>query len=802
MRKTDFVFFLSGASALVCETIWARLLTRLLGSDAGAGAIVLATFMGGMGLGAVAFARRAHESRRPVHWFALLELSVGLWAAGSPWILAALAPVGGFALRSLVAALVLLPPTLAMGASFPLMGRIAIGADEESARETSAFYAANTLGGAFGCFLAPCALMPLLGLSGALRAALLIELAAAVSALVLLAPPERDRAASMPRERRLDLVGATSEPFLWIALLLGASSLALEVLLLRLIVTVTGASVYAFALVVGVFLVGIALGSRQLAGRRPTRAAASPQGATRASSRTVFHAALAAPLLTLGGLLLLRFQLGESDLFTSLSNRVPEGASLPRLWASHVFLSAAALLPPATAFGIALPACAASLIERHPGTSRERWLGRLYAFNTCGALCGSLAAAFVLLPRLGPRLSIAAVLACLLVAAVCVPSMPRRPWLAAALASIALALFVLVPRDTNGPRTVVLHAFDAHESVAVEDTPAQDGSIVRSLRINGKPEASTAPADQRLQILLGHIPGLLHGHVKHALVIGLGMGMTAGSLLDLPELEQLTIFEISPAVRRAAQSFADFNGRVLDDPRTAITIADGRHALATSRERFDLITSDPVHPWTRGSSDLYTLEHFESIARHLRADGVASQWLPLYELSTDDVRVIVATWCAAFPRTSAWLTAYDLALVGSLEELPGERALEDLALPPRVARNLSRIGIVSAVDVAALEVADDAALRELCRGAAPMRDDRPVLEFRAPLSFLAGYSTEILRWAAREEWAARLPLRAQPRAARNRELLVQFLERLPSGWGAAAEQYGRELMTTARGDDR
>jgi len=836
----------------VCETVWARLLARVLGSDAGASAIVLATFMGGMGLGALAFARLAHRSSHPVRWFASFELFIGVWAASSPSLLEALRPVDGFAWRAAVSAIVLLPPTLAMGASFPLMGRIAIRSDEEAGRATSAFYAANTFGGALGCLAAPCVLMPAFGLSGALRAAAVIELTAALLALAWLEPrlvrsagaqprdsssrandandandasndrraapetvaPEPARtptASSMPTRAATSpstahtsktpsassrVATIATERLLWVALLFGAASLALEVLLLRLLVTVTGASVYAFALVVGVFLVGIALGSRELARVRDFLAArranaSSPGGA---HAPVVFHAALAAPILTLIGLAALRFQLGESDLFASLANRVPEGASLPRLWASHVFLCAVALVPPALAFGLALPACAASLIERHAGASRERWLGLVYGFNTCGALCGSLASAFLLLPRFGERVSIACVLGLLFVAALCVPRSSVRTLLVALTLSALLGAFVLAPRESDGPRTIVVHAFDAHESVAVEDTRASDGSNVRSLRINGKPEASTAPVDQRLQLLLGHIPGLLHGRVKRALVIGLGTGMTSGSLLDLASLEELTIFEISPAVRRAAQAFAPWNGAVLDDPRTSVVIADGRHELATSAEQFDLITSDPVHPWTRGSSDLYTLEHFESMAAHLSPGGVASQWLPLYELSTDDVKIVVATWCAAFPHVSVWLTAYDLALVGSRQELAGERSFATLALPPRMAHSLSRVGIASALDLAALEVGDDAALRELGRGIAPMRDDRPVLEFHAPLSFLAGYSTEILRWASRDAWIEHITPLARPRAAENRALLAKFLERLPSGWGPAAEQYGRDLM--------
>jgi spermidine synthase len=467
------------------------------------------------------------------------------------------------------------------------------------------------------------------------------------------------------------------------------------------------------------------------------------------------------------------------------------------LWASNVIVCALALVPPALAFGAALPACVASAIERHPGSSRERWLARVYGFNTFGALIGSVAAAFVLLPRLGPRAATAIAVCLPIIAAALVPG-AKRGWLAlGTCAALLIGGFALLPRDSDGPHVLVVHAFDAHESVAVEDTPESDGSLVRTLRINGKPEASTAAVDQRLQLLLGHIPGLLHGRVRRALVVGLGTGMTAGSLLDLPDLERLDIFEISPAVLRGARAFDHLNGRVLDDPRTMLTIADGRHALATSRQRYDLITSDPVHPWTRGSSDLYTLEHFESMARHLEPDGVASQWLPLYELSQEDVETVIATWCAAFEHASAWLTAYDLALVGSHQAPERERTLASLELPPRVARSLLRVGLRAGADVAALQVADDADLRALARNTAPMRDDRPVLEFRAPLSYLAGYCMPILRWAARPEFTERLPLAARARAAINRSLLERFLERLPSGWGSAAEQYGKELLASS-----
>jgi spermidine synthase len=200
-----------------------------------------------------------------------------------------------------------------------------------------------------------------------------------------------------------------------------------------------------------------------------------------------------------------------------------------------------------------------------------------------------------------------------------------------------------------------------------------------------------------------------------------------------------------------------------------------------------------VHPWTRGSSDLYTLEHFRSMRAHLAEGGVASQWLPLYELSTDDVKTIVATWCAAFERVSAWLTAYDLVLVGSGGELAHERDLCTLDLPPRVRAADEPIGVALGVDLAVLSCANDAELRALVEGVSPMRDDRPVIEFRAPLSALSGYSTEILRWAVRDAFVESVPPSCRARARAFRALVARFLDDLPHGFTPAADRLGEEL---------
>lgn len=781
MRRTDFVFFLSGVAALVYESIWARLLARALGSHAQGTALILAIFMLGSGLGAWAFARRASSTRNPARMYAALELFIALWAALVPFAVAWMQPVDGVLARVGLAGAFLLPPTLAMGATVPVMTRLVVSERTRLAEGTARFYGANTLGACAGSLLAVTVLMPQFGLDGGLWAAAVLSLIAGALGATLRAPDAESThtASNAPVGRALDLLP------LGFTFAFGAASLALEVVMTRVLISVTGASVYAFALVLAVFLGGIALGSFQA--REWLAKRVQPLVVV---ERCAWGAALAAGM----GVIALRWQLGERDLFGGLDNRLVPDASPLALWASHAIVAALALLGPAVAFGVALPACAALAAERSPQLEKERVLGRLYLANTLGALTGSLAAGFVLLEHLGARGAFLAALAPL--AWITVRSqfqLRSHAWLRAAV--LAPLAWAALPAEPAPGRTTLFSAAGRCENVAVEDNLESSGVRVRAIRINGKVEASTAPVDMRLQRLLAYIPALLHGGVRSAAVVGLGAGTTAGALLDLATLEHVEIFELEPRVADAARLFASWNGGVVDDPKVSLNFVDGRHALFRTPLRFDLITSDPVHIWTRGSSDLYTLEYFRAMSSRLAPGGVASQWLSLYELSTEDLQVMVATWCAAFPHVAAYLTAYDLALIGANETPKG--ALADAQLTPRLSERLAEIGVLGAHELAALEVANDSELRAWCASQAPMRDVRPVLEFRAPLSFLAGYSIEALRWAGRPEVVERLPAASREHGLFVRRALTHFLDAVPSGRSTAAEAYGKALTERA-----
>jgi len=787
MRASDPIFFASGAAALVYQVVWARLLARVLGSDALGSALVLAVFMGGMAVGAEWASRSAGASRRPERTYALLLATIGAWAAISPWLLSAVGPVEGLFPRAATAALLLAVPTLAMGATFPFMGRLVLGRGASLGADTASFYGANTLGAAAGALGGAFLLLPTLGFRGTLLVAALLDVVAALAAWRFLsAPTARSTPAEPPT---VSSTRAAKIPLrIFVApLLLGASSLALEVVLTRVLITVTGASVYAFALVLAVFLARLCVGARQ-----GVAWLARGNG-----ERVLAWSAWAAVLGALFGVGLLAWRLGERDVFGHLSNRMPLGAGTLRLWLMHALFAMFALFPAAFAFGLALPAAiTAALGYRPTGARREAILGRLYALNTAGATVGALAAGFVLLPRLGSHVGLAVALAPATIAALFL-SHPRLPARLVLFAAAALIWFALAGNGSHAgsDRRVLFAASGPVSNASVEEFGSGERAI-RALRVDGKIVATTAPVDRRLQVVLGALPAWLADKPERAVVVGLGTGMTAGALLHFEALEHMDVVELSSAVARAARSFDGWNRNLFEDPRTHLHLSDGRHRLAlTDDGAYDVVTSDPIHPWTRGSADLYALEHFHAMARVLSPRGVASQWLPLYQLSREDVATVVATWTRAFPHTAAWLTAYDLALIGSHVPLPSD--LDRRPLPSTLEAELASLGIPGPVELAALQVADDAALRSFARDAKPMWEDHPVLEFRAPKSFLGGYATSVLAWAGRAEALQIVPESSRPAAREVQALLATFLADLPQGLSAAAERYGDALV--ARG---
>jgi spermidine synthase len=540
---------------------------------------------------------------------------------------------------------------------------------------------------------------------------------------------------------------------IWIYVSIGLSGLAAlgaEVVWTRLLSLLLGATVYTFSIILAVFLVGLWAGSG--AGSLAIRRFSDPR-------------------LALFGCQLLLALACAWTAYT-LARSLPYWPVDPWLsinpWMNFeidVLRCAVAILPAALLWGASFPlalSCAAG-----EGEDPARLTGEVYAANTAGAIAGALLFSLVLIPSAGTAGSqqfLVWVVAASAVAALTpwglIERAPKRLAAgcaaAAALAWMASSTVSEVPWQmiAYGRRVApILRA--AHSGT--EGNPQMplfvgegiNSSVVISQRgdqrffyVSGKSEASSAPADMRLQRMMGHLPALIHPNPRSVLVVGFGAGVTAGSFIPYPEVRNLFICELEPLIPPASgKFFSKQNNNVLLDPRTNVVYDDARHFILTSPDKFDIITTDPIHPWVKGTSALYSKEFYELEKRHLNPGGVAAQWLPLYESDEDTVRTELATFFSVFPDATVWSNyldgdGYDLVLLGRANAPIDVDAMDRRLRTPEyapVSASLAEVGFSSAVDLLAIYAGRAPDLQPMLAGA-QINDD---LSMR--LQYMAGF---------------------------------------------------------------
>lgn len=810
------LFFLSGSLGLVYQVLWTRSLTLVLGNSTSAVSLVLATFMGGLALGSALGGRAAQgmAPARALRWYALLEALLGVYAALTPLMFAAmhraltsLAGADGVPMltKAALAVPVLLPPTVAMGATLPMMCRAA-ASYRSLAASFPLLYGLNTLGATAGAFLAGFVALPLVGLQRTLLLAaagnLLVGfLGAALSRRWPEALPEQ--APAGPASSELAAApGLPRLPLLLAALLSGMAGMAYEVTFTRAMALVLGSSVYSFSVVLTLFLAGIGLGSL-LVRRLPRRL--SPAQAFAACQ----------VLMAASVLVLLLYFPALPRLFLELFPRVRHSFAL--LLAGDFLLAGPALLLPALFMGLSLPL----LVAAGAAESRHRYqrLGEIYAANTVGAIVASAASGLVLMPWLGVELSIrVAVGVNLLAAAVALtgPKVPGRGALAAGMAVVLLAGLAIPSWSeqvmASGP--AVYAPLLEKAGIATPEAPGEvlfyrDGanstvSVHRAdevlyLRVNGKTDASNGPTDMATQSMLGHLPMLAHPAPRRALVIGLGSGVTAGACTLYPGLERLDIAEIEPAMVPAADFFRDWNRDVLAHPQVRLRLNDGRNVLLESAA-YDVLSVEPSNPWIAGIASLFTTEFYEICRNRLAPDGVMCQWIHLNALDEEELRMVVGTFADVFPRGQVWLGASkDLLLLawngeGTSSGMPGR--LEELwRTSPEVRRDLESLGVQQPLGFYGRYVCQIEDLRPWFEGARRNTDDLPLLEYLAPMNlYRAGKADEARKILLRYRAGAFPPesglegrlgdlapaLAETARANRDPELEAWFLQRRSS----------------------
>ncbi len=764
-RLSLVFFFLSGITGLVYEVLWTRRLTLTFGHTTLAVSTVLTAYMMGLALGSLMGGRFADKKSadpafppgRFLSLYGVLEFFVGIWAllslpllglvekgyltlshqgwSGSPLHLACF----------FGSVLVLLPPTVAMGATLPVMSRLLVRQNQDLGSLLARIYGINTLGAFLGAGLAGFILLPTLGLLISLCLAAAVNLAIGLAAWYV---GGRESAAERSAEEpSAEPPGAPGLGWLLpVAFgLAGVTSMTYQIGWTRGLALSLGSSVYAFSAILTTFLAGLGLGSllypRLARGRQPRleHLAWLQIGVGLLGAATI-------PIL--GQMPRIFFHLAPSF-----------GTSFGAVLSTEVALSALVLGGPTFLMGLAFP------LTSHLYTQDMRLLGRsigeVYGANTLGCIAGSFLAGFVLLPTLGTQHALKlAVVVNLLVGALVLFAAGRGRSLATALVLAGLALVALLPRWDPGVMAsgVVLQAL-RHQGMSESELrrtlyrpPAfyKDGlsCLVSAnvfsdgwrsfldMRVNGKVDASLEQLDRQTMYLTGYIPGVLHHGPEDVVVIGLGGGMTVEALANLPGVKSIDCAELEGTVVEVNRLWQDYNGHVLQDPRVRMVITDGRTYVLGSPRKFDIIASEPSNVWIAGVANLFTREFYGSCRAHLKPRGIMCQWLQAYGLSRECLGYVLHSFFDVFPNGMVWQSNFgDLILIGSNEpvQLDLERLRQLYTQSPGMQRNFFAIDLFRPEEMMGHFVMTREQALEIF-GQSPFNtDDLPLLEFHAPL---------------------------------------------------------------------
>ncbi|HEY5091263.1 MAG TPA: fused MFS/spermidine synthase, partial [Polyangia bacterium] len=519
----------------------------------------------------------------------------------------------------------------------------------------------------------------------------------------------------------------------------GLTALGAQVVWTRLLTLLFGATVYAFAIILAVFLAGLGIGSA-LAARLLRRGQNALRGLALSQLALI-------PCVLVAGYLL-------ADALPYASP--PAWTPLYVLHALHVIRAIDVILPGAIFWGMSFPYALAAANAGSNDTGRSS--GHVYAANTVGAIIGALAISFWAIPAYGTQWAQRIlVLGAGLSAATLLFVMRRAPRLggrrvlspAWPLAGCALAAAFLpgLPDMFKAHGRYIWYIEQGDRYPYVSEGAASTVAVhiapngYSNFHVSGRVEATNNPNDLRTERLIGHLSGLLHHGPESVLVVGLGAGITAGSLTLYPEVKRIVICEIEPRVVGAAQQFARENYNALTNPKVEIVFDDARHFLATTREKFDIITSDPIHPWVRGNSILFSREYYAIVKAHLKPGGIASQWVPLYETSEAAIQIQMKTFVGAFPDGTVWNTmqharGYDVVLVGSAEPLRVDAAAIQARIDrtPEIAKSLRDVRIAGAVDLLATYGASGPDMTAWLAGTPVNRDFSLKLEYISGLA--------------------------------------------------------------------
>jgi len=740
------LFLLSGSAGLVYQVVWSRLFADVFGITAYAVTAVLATFLGGLALGAWWLGRFADRTRNPLGFYGLLEMGIGVSALAGTYLITAMEPLHVFAatrlapnsglllfIRCVIAGVVIIPATVLMGGTLPAITRFFVGRIGHLGRRVSLLYALNTCGAVLGCIAAGFVLIRAIGLHPTVWAAAGVNIAIGALSLGLASrssEPEATGPDAIEPNAPSGSPAQGSVGLLIVMALSGVASISLEVIWTRVLVLVVGTSTYAFVTMLASFLVGIALGSflaRMFIDRLIDcrRAFGWIQMGIAASN--------------LASILLARKLMSAADGWLAALELDWLSLSLGRFGLSFLVL-----LVPTCLIGMTFPIAAKMWANRLEGLGGR--LGQLYGANTLGNILGAFAGGFLVLPLFGMQKGIAIITMLNLAAAAwgLLPAGPRRArttallrtapvflGLAAAMALLAAWRPEPLPATGGGREDPVLYYREGLVSTVKVIQRADDARQLLMF-VDGVSIGQSSTGVDKKQQILAHLPFLLSGDrpLRNVLTIGLGTGILSGEVLRHPGVERLECVEISPSVIESSSFFSEYNGDVLRNAAFRLINDDGVTFLKRSPTKYDAIISDgKSKSGHAGNAVFYSRDFYAAARSHLAPRGILIQWVP-FDVGSEDLEIVIRTFVAAFPYSYSWLGEDSCFLVGTEEPLSVDLLRMQLALAGPEYEHLRRHGWNTSTEIASLLIGDGESMRPwLSRGRLVNSLEQPVLEF-------------------------------------------------------------------------
>src|SRR3972149_5200363 len=738
------IFFLSGASGLIYEIVWTRLLSLVFGVSSFAISTVLTVFMAGLGIGGYIFGRLIDKRGNPLKVYALLEILIGLYAILLPnifslteWLYIKLHVLtgGSFLLlsaeRFLISFFILIFPTTMMGGTLPVISRFLIKSENRIGVDTGVIYSLNTFGAVAGCIITGFYLIEVIGVTQSLYLAAVLNLIAGGGAYVISQKPEARSQKSELKAKDLKIVNLQSSIFNIQSLILlafgfsGMAALSYEVLWTRVLILILDNTIYAFSIILFTFLLGIAGGSFLFA-----------KVVNHQSSIVIRHSvtlfAVFQILIGIMGFLSLLLFVNYNLLASQLNNFIS--------WASQFV-------------GIG------------------HWRGKMFATFLMKFLImiiptmlmgGSFPAGFILLPIVGIQKSIIFTGAIPLLFGIILILLPPlhppltkggrrggnlpRYFISIISITISIIIIVFIFRSGDIPKLISISKIDKGNEIlyykeGIAGTvlvSSQETDLtpfrkpVKRLWINGDPIAGEFRGALQLERLQAHLPLLFHPDPKEALIICFGTGSTAGAVSD-HNVNEIYAIDILKEVFNSGEYFSEGNRNVLNDGRFRMIIEDGRNFLLTTDKRFDLITSEPPPPSNAGIVNLYSREYYMLCKSRLKEGGMVSHWIPLHHLSEDDFKMLVSTFVSVFPHSTMWFTKWDAIMIGSDKKLSIDfENLRERLNNKKIQESLKEIGILNQFQLLSTFMMDEEDLHKFIDGVPIVTDNNPYVEFTAP----------------------------------------------------------------------